>query len=483
MKYLLFTFFFKSENHASVLYAILDIETTGGKYNEEGITEIAIYRFDGHEVIDQFISLVNPEREIQSFVTKLTGINNQMLRNAPKFYEIAKRIIEITENCILVAHNANFDYRILQIEFNRLGYHFLRTTLCTIELAQQLLPSKESYSLGKLARSLGIPVSEQHRAFGDALATLKLFKYLLEKDSKKNIITASVRKDTQEEMSFRHIQIIDQLPEKLGVYYMHNKDGKIIYIGRHKNIKKRINQHLTSPSKQDSFLQRNTYTVTYEETGSELIAKLKEINEIQQNNPKCNRRKNKKISKDINYGLTWHLNSGGYICFSVELFSINTPFITTFETHYQAQNFLYQITEEFDLCPKLQNLSQARKNCHNYTIQKCFGACIELEPVDKYNQRAELVLTKYGFVNQNIAIIDKGRNIDERSLILLIDGSIKGYGFFNLNYQLSQIDIIKNLITPLPDSLINRHILHSYLRNHSVLKIINLNEQKSFKNE
>ena len=112
------------------MYAILDIETTGGKYNEEGITEIAIYKFDGNEVMDQFISLINPERDIQPFVVKLTGINNKMLRNAPKFYEVAKRIIEITEDCILVAHNAEFDYRILSLEFERLGFDYQKKTIC-----------------------------------------------------------------------------------------------------------------------------------------------------------------------------------------------------------------------------------------------------------------------------------------------------------------------------------------------------------------
>ena len=139
------------------MYAILDIETTGGKYNEEGITEIAIYKFDGHEVVDQVISLVNPEKEIQPFVVNLTGINNNMLRTAPKFYEVAKRIVEITEDAVIVAHNAQFDYRILRTEFRRLGFNFERKTLCTVELAKQLLPDSESYSLGKLVRSLGIP--------------------------------------------------------------------------------------------------------------------------------------------------------------------------------------------------------------------------------------------------------------------------------------------------------------------------------------
>ncbi|HEX8577535.1 MAG TPA: 3'-5' exonuclease, partial [Flavobacterium sp.] len=161
------------------MYAILDIETTGGQFNEEGITEIAIYKFDGHEITDQFISLINPEIPIQPFVAKLTGINNEMLRLAPKFFEVAKRIIEITQDCIIVAHNTVFDYRILRTEFRRLGYDFQSKTICTVELAQKLLPEQPSYSLGKLVRALGIPMADRHRASGDALATVKLFKMLL----------------------------------------------------------------------------------------------------------------------------------------------------------------------------------------------------------------------------------------------------------------------------------------------------------------
>ena len=170
------------------MYAILDIETTGGKYNEEGITEIAIYKFDGHKVVDQFISLINPEIPIQPFVVGLTGINNEMLRNAPKFYEVAKRIVDITADCIVVAHNAQFDHRILRTEFRRLGFDFERKTLCTVELAKKLIPGQQSYSLGKLVRALGIPLSDRHRANGDAQATVKLFKMLLMKDIEKNIL-------------------------------------------------------------------------------------------------------------------------------------------------------------------------------------------------------------------------------------------------------------------------------------------------------
>ncbi|MGB0376699.1 MAG: PolC-type DNA polymerase III, partial [Flavobacteriaceae bacterium] len=148
------------------MYAVLDIETTGGKFDEEGITEIAIYRYDGTQVVDQFSSLVNPERPIQPFVSKLTGIHSKMLQNAPRFFEVAKRIIEITTDCIIVAHNTEFDYRILRTEFKRLGYTFERKSLCTVKLSHELIPDAESYKLGKLVRSLGIPISDRHRAQG-----------------------------------------------------------------------------------------------------------------------------------------------------------------------------------------------------------------------------------------------------------------------------------------------------------------------------
>ena len=230
------------------MYAILDIETTGGQFNEEGITEIAIYKFDGHEIVDQFISLVNPEIPIQPFVVKLTGINNAMLRSAPKFFEVAKRIIEITTDCVLVAHNASFDYRILRTEFRRLGYDFNLKTLCTVELSQKLLPEQPSHSLGKLVRALGIPMADRHRASGDAMATVKLFKLLLEKDVEKTIIKELIKTEIEKGIAPKLLDIVQSMPSKTGIYYIHNDKGNLIYIGKSRNIKKRINQHFTGKS-------------------------------------------------------------------------------------------------------------------------------------------------------------------------------------------------------------------------------------------
>ena len=224
------------------MYAILDIETTGGKFNEEGITDIAIYKFDGHQVVDQFVSLVNPEREIQPFVVNLTGINSGMLVNAPKFYEVAKRIVEITKDCVIVAHNANFDNRILTTEFRRLGFDFDRRTVCTVELSQKLIPDQPSYKLGKLCRALGIPVSSRHRAEGDALATIQLFKLLLAKDTEKVIVKQAIKTENGKKLAPKLLNILDELPSKLGVFYVYNATRNILFIGKGLNIKKTVNQ-------------------------------------------------------------------------------------------------------------------------------------------------------------------------------------------------------------------------------------------------
>lgn len=212
-----------------------------------------------------------------------------MLRHAPKFYEVAKRIVEITEGCILVAHNAQFDYRILRTEFRRLGYEYERQTLCTVELAKDLIPGQPSYSLGKLVRSLGIPVTDRHRASGDALATVKLFKVLLDKDTNKTIVKQSIKSKPKYQLEPKHLDILDGLPSITGVYYIHKSNGDIIYIGKSKNIRKRINQHFTGTNAKSKKIQAQVSAVTYEATGSELVALIKESEEIKKNKPIYNR--------------------------------------------------------------------------------------------------------------------------------------------------------------------------------------------------
>lgn len=451
------------------MYCILDIETTGGQFNEEGITEIAIYKFDGHEVVDQFISLVNPEIPIQPFVVKLTGINNAMLRSAPKFFEVAKRIIEITEDCIVVAHNAAFDYRILRTEFTRLGYDFKRPTLCTVELSKKLIPDQPSYSLGKLVRALGIPMADRHRASGDAMATVKLFKLLLSKDSEKEILKSLVKTEIKSGMSPKLLDIVEALPTKTGIYYIHNENGDLIYIGKSKNIKKRVNQHFTGSSSKSKKIQREVFAVTYEETGSELIALLKESEEIKINKPIYNRAQRKSI---FQWALYEVLTNDGYLSLQLHKADGRKKEITSFASMQEGKNYLFKITEKYQLCQKINGLYESQNSCFQFKIKECNGACIQAEAPEIYNARVEEYLEEAQFGNQTLVVIDRGRRTEERSAVLIENGIYKGYCFYDLNYQIMNIDILKNLIIPMQNNRDTRTIIQGYLRKNKVLKVL-----------
>lgn len=357
------------------LYAILDIETTGGKFNEEGITEIAIYKFDGESVVDQFISLVNPEKPIQEFVVKLTGISNKMLRNAPKFYEVAKRIVEITKDCILVAHNSSFDYRILTTEFSRLGFDYDRNTLCTVELSQELILDQSSYSLGKLTKSLGIPMSNRHRADGDALATIQLFKLLLEKDTEKSIVQNSIKYFDKRIEKEKLKSLIESLPNVYGVYYIHDSKGKVIYLAKGKNIKTEISKLFLKTTKRALKIQDRAESVTYNKCGSELFTLLKYYLELENLSPKYNFKKKRKIT----------------------------------EENFNSDNFI---------------------------------------------------------------LIDKGREVEEHSIVLVENNEVFGYGYTNLAFQENQIDILKSVLTHIENKDIAKTIIKNYLKKNKVQKIV-----------
>ncbi|WP_299485690.1 exonuclease domain-containing protein [uncultured Allomuricauda sp.] len=449
------------------MYAILDIESTGGKYNEEGIMEIAIHKFDGHKVVDKFMSLVNPEREIQPFVVKLTGINNKMLRTAPKFHEVAKRIIEITDGTILVAHNAQFDYRILRTEFRRLGYDFQRKTLCTVDLAKKLLPDAESHSLGKLVRSLGIPMSDRHRANGDAIATLKLFKLLLDKDSQKTIIKEVLREESQGELSPTQLDIVSGLPSETGVYYMHDKDGEIIFLGKTKNAKKRVNQHFTNLGQLARKLQKETKKVSFEPTGSELLAILKEYVELKKTRPKHNNITKKSLFSHV---INFSKNGSPHIELEIVKNKFKKRQKIGFNGIPSANSFLKKISQEFELCPSSLGLEDTCDHSKN----GCSDGCSDLENAMEFNQKIEDALDKYSIKGKTIVLLDRGREHGEQSFILVKNGILKGFGYVQLNHQINNIHILESIITPMPSDENTTFIVESYLRKNNNLKILEL---------
>jgi len=398
-----------------------------------------------------------------------------MLRNAPKFHEVAKRIVEITQDCILVAHNTSFDYRILRTEFRRLGYDFVRKTLCTVELSKKLIPGQEKYKLGTLVKALGIPMTDRHRASGDALATVHLFKLLLDKDTEKTIVNESIKELTEKKTPAKLAHIIEDLPSKTGVYYIHKADGTIIYIGKSKNIKKRVNQHFLGTNRKAKNIQRLVSTVTYEETGNELIALLKECQEIKTNQPLYNRSKRK---TNFQFGMYQKKDDKGYISLTFDKVDLRKKAITSFSSISEAKRFLLKITEKYELCQSINNLSITNGTCFPYKTKECKGACCNEESKTEYNKRVALFIEEYSYKNANKIIIDNGRTHNEYSAILIENGEYKGYGFYQLNHQINNIEILRDIITPMEDNRDTQHLIQSFLRTKKVKKIIPLPIEK-----
>lgn len=252
-------------------YAVIDVETTGGSARTQKITEIAIVLLDNDKIVDSYQTLIHPERPIPYGITKLTGITNAMVANAPKFYEVAKKIIELTEDRIFVAHNVHFDYSFVKKEFSELGFSFQRKTLCTVRLAREFFPGHASYSLGKITKDLGIVLENAHRALDDARASADILRMVLSKGEP----------IVQEEMALppdlKKEQYIT-LPESIGVYQFYDQEGNLLYIGKSLNIKKRVGDHFRvkfSRKKEFEFKNRIA-SIEYTETQSELLALILE---------------------------------------------------------------------------------------------------------------------------------------------------------------------------------------------------------------
>ena len=452
------------------MYAILDIETTGGKYDEEGITEIAIYRHDGETITDQFSSLVNPQIEIQPFVQKLTGISGKMLQNAPKFYEIAKRVVQITEDCVIVAHNAAFDYRILQTEFRRLGFTFERKSLCTVSLSQLLLPDQPAYSLGKLVRNLGIPFSDQHRAQGDAKVTVKLFELLLEKDLQKNILKAHISSEHPNKVPPKFLEVIDGLPSEMGVYYIHNSKNEIIYIGKSNNVKKRILNHLTGKSKKARVIQNEIHKVTFALTGGELVSLLKEQNEIKTNAPKLNKAMKYRI---FPMGIRLD-DSVEYPELIIEQIKKEHTYFSVYKNSKSAKSAIFNWTENYGICLKKTSLSNKTGTCFLHEVNKCDGACTGKETPDSYRKKIKLLLADFEYPFSDFIITSKGRKLGESSFIYIKGNVFLGYGYYELNHQIKNDKQIMSRLISMEDNPDVQKLIRSFLSRKKYNKLIPL---------
>jgi len=455
------------------MYAILDIETTGGSPKTEKITEIAIYFHDGKKVVDEWSTLINPEKSIPYFITGLTGITNEMVANAPRFYEIAKELVERTENHTIVGHNVKFDYSFIKSEFRNLGFEFDRNTLCTIKLSRKIIPGHKSYSLGRLCKDLGIEITDRHRAAGDALATVKLFELL--RDQQNGEFESALVKDPSGKYKNlnEHLTVedIQSLPEACGTYYFFDEHNHLLYIGKSKDIRHRVLSHLGNTStKRAMEMQQRIHSISYELTGSELIALLKESSEIKEQKPRYNR-----AQKRINsyWGLYPGKDEFGYITFTLKKISeaADDP-LTCFNNKKEAREALTRMVGKHWLCQKLSGLYQTDGACFHHSIRQCNGACIQGEAVIAYNKRADALLDSLTLDRGNVLIIDQGREPDERSLVRIEKGIYMGYGYLSVNDAYLGIEEMLDCIQPSLDNRDVRQILRNWLKYNKVEKML-----------
>lgn len=443
------------------MYAVVDIETTGNGYKGQKITEISIFIFDGKKIVDEFTSLVNPEQTIPAFITNLTGITDAMVRTAPKFYEIAKRVQEITKDTIFVAHNVNFDYNIIQEEFKSLGFDFKRKKLCTIRLSRKIIPGLKSYSLGNICSTEGIEIVGRHRAKGDAEATVELFRRLIERDQNFTINSFLNPKSRQATLPpLLDKKVVDDLPEKPGVYYFKNLQKEIIYVGKANNIKQRVISHFYDKKKKEITMCLETANITFEKTGSELLALLKESAEIKHLYPKFNRAQ-RRANEAI--GLFTYEDQKGIIHLAYNRLKLVPNPILNFYSLAECRNVLEKICDEFELCPKYCHLQTNVNTCFHYQIKKCKGICSGKEEVNSYNRRVQKAIDSIGLQAKDLIIKEKGRNENEIGFALILNGTYQGFGFLDKGIQLENPDEYLFYVQPQKDNRDIQRILKSHL--------------------
>ena len=446
------------------MFSVVDIETTGNGYKGQKITEISIFTFDGKHIVDEFTSLVNPEQNITAFITNLTGIDNEMVRNAPKFYEIAKKVAELTQDTIFVAHNVNFDYNIIQAEFKSLGFDFKRKKLCTVRLSRKIIPGLNSYSLGAICSSEKIPINGRHRAKGDAEATTELFRRLIERDDEfiiNSFLNPRSRQATLPPLLEK--KIVDNLPETFGVYYFKNAAKEVIYVGKANNIKQRVISHFYDKKKKEQNMCLETADITFTETGSELLALLLESSEIKHIYPKYNRAQ-RKAGEAV--GLFSYEDQKGIMHLAYNRLKLVPNPITKYYTVAECRNHLEYLCKEFELCPKYCHLQTNVSSCFHYQIKECKGICCNEETVETYNVRVQEAIKSVGIGAKNLVIKETGRSENEIGFALILDGIYKGFGYVE-TYQSEQLinpEDYQFFVNPQKDNRDIQRILGGYVR-------------------
>ncbi len=444
------------------MYAIVDIETTGGYAAANGITEISIYLFDGENVTSKFGTLINPGQPIPNYISAMTGITDKMVATAPVFEDVAATIYELLHDKIFIAHNVNFDYSFVRGHLKEAGFDLNCKKLCTVRLSRKIFPNLPSYSLGKLCNSLGIIINDRHRAGGDTEATTSVFRLLMQHD-KEDHIKKSLQRNSKEWILPPNVPKahFDQLPFTPGVYYFHNEKGKVVYVGKANNIRYRVNSHFSnnSESRQKQNFMRHVYAISHQDCGTELMACILESAEIKKRWPVFN--SSQKRWEDV-YGIFMFEDQNGYLRLAIDKNRKRLNPVFTFHYLVDGHTIIRKLVKDFQLCPKLCFLQKDDIRCDGISEGYCVGACEQEEETASYNERVMNACNSLRS-QPSFAIIDKGLGGDDRSCILVIDGAFYGMGYIPIDVSISNPEEIKNYVTQYKENSYIRNLINGYV--------------------
>lgn len=448
-------------------YTIIDVETTG---RGNRITEISIFKYDGQTVIDEFTSLINPQSFIPTHITALTGIDNAMVADAPVFEDLAEQILDMTDGCVFVAHNVNFDFNVIHSEFKRVGIDFTRKKLCTVRLSRRLLPGHRSYSLGKLCKALNIDIVGRHRARGDAEATVTLFQMLMAQPSAETTFKEFLNKNSREATLPPNLpkDIFEALPNAPGIYYFKNKKGQIIYVGKAINLKKRVLSHFYSKAKKSLDMVRETRDIDFEVSGSELVALLMEDAAIKHHFPVYNKVSKRPVQS---YAMFSYEDRSGILHLAYNKGRLVPSPLMTFFNIRDLRFYLESVCAKYGLCPKYCHLQESVTECSHYSIKHCEGICKGEETIEDYNNKVLEAIHEISVEKTDMVVKEKGRHANEEAFILIRNGEYLGYGFIDNQSTVSHIDELEAFLIPQKNNMDVQRILRQYTLKHNVPKL------------
>lgn len=445
-----------------IMYAIVDIETTGGYAAANGITEIAVYIHDGQRIVKHFETLINPHRSIPHFITGLTGITDEMVATAPSFDEVADVLFELLNENIFIAHNVNFDYSFVKHHLKESGYDLTAKKICTVRLAKKVFPGLPSYSLGNLCRLLQLPISNRHRAGGDALATVKLLEHCISNSGTEHM-EQMLRRSSADQWLPMHLtkKDIQQLPLCPGVYYFLDAKDKVVYVGKAVNIRKRVSSHFThnDPDRKRQNFLRTIHKIQFKECATELEALVLESAEIKRLWPRFNVSQKQPQQK---YALYMYEDNRGYCRLAIDKRRKNLPSLYNFNLLHEGLVMLRKMIDEFELHEKLCFLDKTPFTEKDLSF---------IDPPHVYNGKIKRALEALNEQLPTFAVIDDGLKVDEKLCLLVEKGNFWGMGYLSSTQTLSTAAELKNFLQPYADNDTIRNSIYAFVENNPSKKV------------